>query len=90
MDTEKRLKRAETAILYLAVLVAVFIVSVIICVFKYREVADDYAKLATNYKRLEYRQVKIINQTEDIINVEPSDDEIIITVGQDIFKKGGD
>lgn len=87
----KEKESIEILLTFISLLIFITVISVVICTLKYRELADNYAELATKCKRLEYRQVTVINYTpETHINVEPSDDEIVITVGQDIFKKGGD
>ena len=87
----KEKESIEILLTFISLLILITVISVVICTLKYRELADNYAELATKCKRLEYRQVTVINYTpETHINVEPSDDEIVITVGQDIFKKGGD
>lgn len=81
----------EAFLAFISLLIITTVICVIICAFKYRDLANKYAELSVKCKRLETRQVKVINNMPDIpINVEPSDDEIVITVGQDIFKKGGD
>ena len=87
----KEKESIEILLTFISLLILITVISVVICTLKYRELADNYAELATKCKRLEYRQVTVINYTpETHINVEPSDDDIVITVGQDIFKKGGD
>lgn len=87
----KEKESIEILLTFISLLILITVISVVMCTLKYRELADNYTELATKYKRLEYRQITVINYTpETHINVEPSDDEIVITVGQDIFKKGGD
>lgn len=69
----------ESVLTIVAILSVIAGISLILLIFRYRELETRYAELAVTCKRLETRQVKVISEIP--VHVEPSDDEIIITVG---------
>jgi hypothetical protein len=70
---------AEIILTIVSLLSIIAGISLILLIFKYRDLETRYAELAVTCKRLETRQVKVYSDTP--VYVEPSDDEIIITVG---------
>jgi hypothetical protein len=75
----------EAIVTFIGLLAVISAVGLIICAMKYRTLEDNYRKLAVKCKRLETRQVRVYSNIP--VNVEPSEDEIIIEVGN-AFDRG--
>ena len=76
----------EAVVTFIGLLAVISAVGLIICAFKYRDLEIHYNELAVKCKRLETRQVKVYSNIP--VNVEPSDDEIIISVGNAFDERG--